>query len=88
MAHHASDVAGSAVGAGCAGHDRPAEAPDGVPSDSGCCGVACGCAFAHAIGPLPSVDARHAFEPVRPILRSTPPLHANVQAPPLRPPIA
>lgn len=88
MPHHVADVAGSAPDADCAGHDRPADAPAGVPSDTDCCGVACGCAFVHAIGLLPGVAARHAFEPERPIVRPTPPLDANVQAPPLRPPIA
>ena len=88
MPHLVADVAGSAPDADCAGHDMPADAPAGVPSDGGCCGVACGCAFAHAIGPLPGAAARPAFEPECPIVRPPPPLHANVQAPPLRPPIA
>lgn len=79
------DAAGDAH---CAGHDT---APAGTTDRAGggdCCGNACPCAFAQAMGPLPGAMARHAFEPACPVVATAPPLRGGMAVPPLRPPIA
>ena len=81
-------VANAVADVHCAGHDTaPGNTTDRTPDDA-CCGSACGCAFAHAIGPLPGAMARHAFEPACPIVATRATVHVKPGAPPLRPPIA
>lgn len=81
-------VADAAAGAHCAGHDASSGTGKPLAPDGDCCGKACACAFAHAIGPLLGAMARHAFEPACPLASAVSPFHAKAATPPLRPPIA
>lgn len=88
MPHAKATATQSMADAHCAGHDADADAGKAATPDGDCCGKACACAFAHAIGPLPGAIARDAFEPACPVASAAWPLHAKAAAPPLRPPIA
>jgi hypothetical protein len=81
-------VADSAADVHCAGHDTAPGSTTGPTPAEDCCGSACGCAFAHAIGPLPGAMARHAFEPACPLVAQRTAFHAKPSVPPQRPPIA
>jgi len=81
-------VAKPADAAGCA-HHAQAQAAKPVHHADGCCGKACACAFAHALG-LAAASSMAAHAPTRasiplPLRES---VHARGVPPPLRPPIA
>jgi hypothetical protein len=74
------------AGDGC-DHHAAATAGKHAHHADGCCGIACACAFAHAIGAVAQVSVTGVAAHAPVALSSHASVHARSTAPPLRPPI-